>query len=58
MSRDHHSHGEKDGAGGKYDPPHSITPIDTLIHSEHTLEKLEEDNDQYDAGYDNARNQR
>jgi hypothetical protein len=58
MSKDHHSEGEKDGASGKYDPPHSITPLDTFVYSDHTLEKLQQDNEQYDAGYDNACNQK
>jgi hypothetical protein len=58
MSRDHHADGQKDGARGDYNPPHSITPIDTFVHSDHTLEKLEDDNDQYDAGYSNARDQK
>jgi hypothetical protein len=58
MSKDHHAEGEKDGARGEYSPPHSITPIDTAIHNDHTLEKLQSDNEKYDAGYDNARKQR
>lgn len=33
MSKDHHAEGEKDGARGKYDPPHSITPLDHAVHS-------------------------
>jgi hypothetical protein len=43
---------------GKYDPPHSITPLDTLIHNDHTLDKLQQDNKQYDAGYKNAQKQK
>jgi hypothetical protein len=58
MGRDHHSDGQKDFGEGKYDAPHSITPLDTVVHSDHTLEKMQEDNDQYDAGYSNARNQK
>jgi hypothetical protein len=58
MSKDHHAEGEKDGAQGQYNPPHSITPLDTFIHNEHTLDKLEKDNDNYDSGYKNARNQK
>ena len=42
---------------GKYEPPHSITPLDHLIHSDHTIDKMEKDNDEYDAGYSNARKQ-
>jgi hypothetical protein len=58
MSKDHHAEGQKDAADGKYDPPHSITPLDTLIHSDHTLDKLQQDNEQYDAGYKNAQKQK
>ena len=32
--------------------------LDTLIHSDHTLDKLQRDNEQYDAGYKNARKQK
>ena len=58
MSKDHHSDGQKDYKDGQYNPPHSITPIDQAVHSEHTLDKLQKDNDEYDAGYKNARNQK
>jgi hypothetical protein len=55
MPKDHHTEGEKDGASGKYDPPNSITPLDHAVHSENTLEKLEKDNKEYDAGQKNSR---
>ena len=58
MAKDPHADGQKDFTEGKYDPPHSITPLDHIVHSRHTLEKLQEDNDQYHAGYSNARNQK
>lgn len=58
MAKDHHSEGQKDAVKGKYDPPHSITPLDHVIHSDHTLDKLQSDNDQYDAGYKNAKKQK
>jgi hypothetical protein len=58
MSQDHHSDGQKDFTQGKYDPPHSVTPLDYIIHSDHTLKKMEEDNNKYDAGYSNARDQK
>lgn len=58
MSKDPHADGQKDFTQGKYDPPHTVTPVDYVIHSEHTLEKMQEENDQYDAGYGNARDQK
>jgi hypothetical protein len=48
MSKDHHAEGQKDFTEGKYEPPHSITPLDHVIQSEHTLEEMQKDNDQYD----------
>jgi len=58
MSKDPHADGQKDYGKGEYNPPHSITPLDHLIHSDHTVEKMQEENDQYDDGYSNARNQK
>jgi hypothetical protein len=58
MSKDHHSDGQKDAAEGKYNTPHSITPLDTFIHSDHDLDKWQSDNDQYDSGYSNANKQK
>ena len=58
MSRDNHADGEKDYGKGEYNPPHSISPLDTAVHSNDTLDKMQEHNDQYDAGYSNARNQK
>ena len=58
MATDHHADGQKDYKEGKYEPPHSITPVDSIIHDKSTLDKLQSDNDQYDAGYKNARNQK
>jgi hypothetical protein len=56
MSKDHHADGQKDE--GKYNPPHSITPLDPFIHSDHDLDKWQSDNDQYDSGYSNANKQK
>jgi hypothetical protein len=58
MSKDHHSDGQKDSNAGKYEQPHSITPLDHVVHDKHTLDKMQQDNDEYDAGYKNARNQK
>lgn len=58
MSKDHHADGQKDAVKGEYNPPHSITPLDHLIHSDHTLDELQSDNDQYDDGYKNANKQK
>ncbi len=58
MSKDHHADGQRDFTEGKYEPPHSITPLDHLIHSDHTIDKMQKDNDAYDAGYDSARSQK
>ena len=58
MSKDHNAGGQKDSSQGKYNPPHSITPLDQAVHSKHTLDKMEKDNDQYDAGYKNAQKQK
>lgn len=57
MSKDHHAEGQKDYKEGNYEPPHNITPLDHFIYSEHDVDKMQEDNDQYDAGYSNARKQ-
>jgi|HubBroStandDraft_6_1064221.scaffolds.fasta_scaffold549519_3 hypothetical protein len=58
MSKDHHADGQKDFTEAKYEPPHRITPLDHLIHSDHTIDKMQKDNDEYDAGYSNARTQK
>ena len=57
MSRDHHADGQQDYINGEYNPPHTISPLDTFIYDDHTLEEMDEDNDEYNAGYNNARNQ-
>jgi hypothetical protein len=36
----------------------AFTPIDAVVYSDHTFDKLVEDNKQYDSGYDNARKQK
>jgi hypothetical protein len=53
-----HSDGQKDGASGDYHPPHSITPLDHLVYSDQLIERMDEDNKAYDAGWTNAYNQR
>jgi hypothetical protein len=58
MSKDHHADGQQDYEEGKYKPPHSITPLDHAVHNDRTLDKMQKDNDEYDAGYDNARKQK
>ena len=58
MSKDHHAQGQKDCVEGKYNPPHSITPLDHIVYDDHTLDQLQKDNDEYDAGYKNARDQK
>jgi len=50
MSKDHLADGQKDFTEGKYEPPRSITPLDYLVHSDYTLDKMQEENGQYDAG--------
>lgn len=55
MGKDHHAKGQHDYGKGEYNPPHSITPLDSAVHSEHTLNEMQDNNDQYDAGYSNAR---
>jgi hypothetical protein len=39
MSKDPHADDQKDFTEGKYEPSHSITPLDYAIHSDHTLEE-------------------
>jgi hypothetical protein len=56
MSKDHHADGQHDYRDGTYNPPHTITPIDHFVHSEHTIDELVKDNEEYDSGYSNARN--
>jgi len=56
--QDHHNEGQKDGSENKYEPPHSITPLDQLIYNESTIDELREDNDAYDKGYSHGRDQR
>jgi hypothetical protein len=58
MSKDHHADGQNDSSEGKYNPPHSITPLDAVIQDKHTYDKLLSDNEQYDAGYKNDRKQK
>ena len=57
---DYHQKGEKDGAKGDYDPPHSSVAesLAGLFSSTATNERNAEDKSQYDAGYENAKNQR
>jgi hypothetical protein len=53
----HHNQGQTDAANGTYNPPHSINPGDRLIWSDETIEKMEEDNEAYDSGYQHGRSQ-
>jgi hypothetical protein len=52
----HHNQGQSDYNAGKYEPPHSITPLDGIVQSDYDFNKLVEDNQKYDEGYSNARN--
>lgn len=58
MSKDHHADGQKDSKEGKYNQPHDITPIDAVLQDDKTFDKLVKDNEEYDAGYKNARKQK
>ena len=55
---DHHNEGQADGSRNKYDPPHSITPLDHFIHSDEFVDHMIEDNKAYDKGYKEGRNKR
>jgi hypothetical protein len=56
--KNYHNKGEQDAASGKFDPPPGITPLDPFIHTDRTLEKVQENREQYDAGHKNARDQK
>ena len=55
MAKSWHDKGEQDESAGKDNPPHNINNLDRLIYSEHTIEKMEKDNDNYKSGQDNAK---
>jgi len=57
MSNDYHAEGQKDYVEGEYDPPHTLTPLDGFIHNQETWDRMVQDNEQYNAGYENARDQ-
>ena len=52
---EHHNDGQEDASEGKYEPPHSITPLDAIIQSDHTFDRMVEDNEAYDEGYHEGR---
>jgi len=54
-SKDDHAEGQKDYNEGKHEPPHSITPVDHLIHDEPTLDELQRENDRYGSRHKTRR---
>ncbi|MGC2237156.1 MAG: hypothetical protein WA584_13405 [Pyrinomonadaceae bacterium] len=52
---DYHNDGQSDYNDGKYEPPHTIGILDTLVYSSNDIETWSEDNKAYDSGYSNAR---
>lgn len=49
-----HNKGQEDGIKADYDPPYGV--LDSLLSSR-PAEEIAEENDAYNAGYENARNQ-
>jgi hypothetical protein len=58
MSKDHHAQGQKDFVEGVYNPPNNITPVDHLVYDKHTIDEMVKQNEEYDAGYKNAEEQK
>jgi len=54
--QEQHNKGEQDAANGKYNPPHSISPLDVLFSTEKEIEHYVKDNEAYNKGRDNAKN--
>jgi hypothetical protein len=52
----HHNQGQSDYGAGKHEPPHSLGILDGIIQSDYDFNRMVEDNQSYDQGYDNARN--
>ena len=55
---EHHNDGEKDASDNKYNPPHSISPLDFVVYSDHETDRMIEDNEAYDKGYEHGRSQK
>ena len=56
--KNYHNKGEQDASAGKYDPPHNINAFDILIHDKNFIDKMVEDNKDYEAGRDNYEKQK
>ena len=56
----YHEKGQKDGANGNYNPPHSSVAeqLAGLLSTTKENERDFEDKRQYDSGYENAKKQR
>ena len=54
MGKDYHSEGQKDSAGGKYDPPHSswVDTVNETVDSS-IFDRHQADRDAYESGRDN-----
>jgi hypothetical protein len=53
----YHDKGQKDGSEGKYEPPHGIID-DLTTWSSEGMERNRDDNEAYNVGYHNAKDQR
>jgi hypothetical protein len=54
--QDHHNQGEKDAAEGKYNPPHTISPLGSDIFStKKDIEHYQKDNEAYNEGHRNVK---
>lgn len=54
--QEHHNQGEKDAANGKYDPPHTISPLGGDIFStQKEIEHYVEDNEAYNKDHNNVK---
>ena len=56
-STDHHNDGQRDGANGEYEPPHSLTK-EFFTWSSDRLKEIHSDNESYREGWRNAENQK
>jgi hypothetical protein len=57
MSKNYHNDGEKDASEGKYEPPHDILD-DLITFSPEKREKMHEENDSYNDGWNNTHDQK
>ena len=52
----YHNDGQKDGAEGTHNPPHTVVPVlDTLIYGGDFVDRMHEDNKAYEEGHSNAK---